>query len=130
MPERTRSAWNLEALLANSRNIHSNSVDAGARRDVKRSVVYITECDVGYKFGYENRAQVFAFRRNDPHAARAGFVHITLRVHFHAVGDSAGRIRTHVDEHLTIRERIVGLHIVAPNVFVLAAIRVKTLFIG
>src|SRR2546423_885106 len=56
------------ALLGNARGIHAYLVNARARGDVERFMVRVTELDIGDEFRSQDRAQVFAFRRYDPHA--------------------------------------------------------------
>src|SRR5580692_438632 len=124
-PPRWASAGPASLRLPDARLVHANPVDAGAGRDVERLVIAIAEAEIGDEFGREDRAEVLAFRRHDPDSSRPGFPDVALRVHLHAVGNPAGGIRTHVDEHLAVGERVVALDVIAADIFVLAAVRVK-----
>src|SRR5712691_8328666 len=77
--------------LRNSRDVHPDLVDARARGDVQRLVVGIAELDVGDELGGEDRAQMLALGRYDPHPARSRFPDVPLDVDLQAVGDSWSR---------------------------------------
>src|SRR5215468_9818258 len=67
--------------------IPATLVDAGARGDVERLVIAVAELDIGGELGRADRAEMLAFRRNDPDAAGGRLPDISLDVDFQAVGD-------------------------------------------
>src|SRR5262245_6554362 len=119
------AAANVKACLGASSypgRIHSDLVDAGARRDEQRLTVGLAETNIGRLLGRADRAEVLAFRRDHPDPARASLVEIALGVDPHAVGDAALGAAAHVDEELAVGERPVALHVVAVDVVVAAAV--------
>src|SRR6266851_3188680 len=66
--------------LRNSRGVHPDLVDAGARGDVQGLVVGVAELDVGDELGREDRAETLSFWRDDPHHARRRFPDVPLDV--------------------------------------------------
>ena len=78
--------------LAKARRVHPNFIYAGARRDVESFVVGITEGDVGYELGRADGTQVSSFRRQNPDAARVGFINISLHVYLHAICNSGSGV--------------------------------------
>src|SRR5882672_2046257 len=113
-----------------ARDVRPDLVDAGARGDVQGLVVGVPELDVGDQLGGEDRAQMLAFGRDDPHSARRRFPDIALDVDLQAVGDSGSRIAADVDEHPAVGHGVVGQDAVAPHVLVAAAVRVENFFVG
>src|SRR5256885_826587 len=111
--------------LRDARDVYPDLVDARARGDVQGPVVGVAELDVGDELGGEDRAQVLALGRDDPHPARRRFPDVALDVDLQAVGDSWSRIAADVDEHPAVRDRVVGQDAVAPHVLVAAAVRVE-----
>src|SRR6266702_99037 len=116
--------------LRNARDVHPDLVDARARGDVQGLVVGVAELDVGDELGREDRAQMLALGRDDPHPARRRFPDVALDVDLQAVGDSGGRIAADVDEHPAVGHRVVGQDAIAPHVLVAAAVRVQNSFVG
>src|SRR6267143_6540015 len=116
--------------LRYARDVRPDLVDAGARGDVQGLVVGVAELDVGDELGREDRAQVLALGRDDPHPARSGFPDVPFDVDLQTVGDSGGRIAADVDEHTAVGHGVVGLDTVAPKVLVAAAVRVEDFFVG
>src|SRR5262249_60661059 len=90
------------SMRLNPLRVHPDPVDAAAGRDVERLPVGIAEAHIGRYFGRPDGAEVFAFRRDYPHAARAGLVEIALGVDPQAVGDAGLGQPAHVDEQLAV----------------------------
>src|SRR5882757_8231904 len=116
--------------LRNARDVHPDLVDAGARGDVQRLVVGVAELYVGDELGREDRAQMLALGRYDPHPACGRFPDVALDVDLQAVGDSGSRIAADVDEHAAVRDGVVGQDAIAPHVLVAAAVRVENFLVG
>src|SRR5438309_7719148 len=116
--------------LRYARDVRPDFVDAGARGDVQGLVVRIAELDVGDQLGGEDRAQMLALGRDDPHPARRRFPDVALDVDLQAVGDSGSRIAADVDEHPAVGHRVVREDAIAPHVLVAAAVRVENFFVG
>src|SRR5260370_23284826 len=70
------------------RRVHPDAVDAAACRDVERLLVGVAEAHIGGYFRRPDRAEMLAFRRDDPHPARAGLVEIALGVAPQSLHDS------------------------------------------
>src|SRR5882724_1855355 len=113
-----------------ARDVRPDLVDAGARGDVQGLVVGIPELDVGDQLGGEDRAQMLALGRYDPHPACGRFPDVALDVDLQAVGDSGSRIAADVDEHAAVRDGVVGQDAIAPHVLVAAAVRVENFLVG
>src|SRR5260370_37514794 len=111
--------------LSNPRRVHSDAVDAAARRDVERVVVGVAEADIGGYFRGTGRAEVLAFRRDDPYAPRTGFVEITLGIDPQPIRNAGLALPAHVDEQFAVSERAIRLHLVAIDVIVAAAVDVE-----
>src|SRR6267378_206846 len=116
--------------LRNARDVHPDLVDAGARGDVQGLVVGVAELDVGDELRREDRSEMLALGRYDPHSARRRFPDVPLDVDLQAVGDSWSRVAADVDEHLAVGHRVVGQDAIAPHVLVAAAVRVESFFVG
>src|SRR5205814_4546630 len=116
--------------LRYARDVRPDFVDAGARGDVQGLVVGVAELYVGDELGGEDRAQMLALGRDDPHPARRRFPDVALDVDLQAVGDSGSRIAADVDEHPAVGHRVVGQDTIAPHVLVAAAVRVESFFVG
>src|SRR5437762_2098673 len=115
--------------LRYARDVRPDFVDAGARGDVQSLVVGVAELDVGDQLGGEDRAQMLALGRDDPHPARRRFPDVALDVDLQAVGDSGSRIAADVDEHPAVGHRVVREDAIAPHVLVAAAVRVENFFV-
>src|SRR5438309_5947890 len=120
----------LRRALRNARGNHPDLVDARARGDVQGLVIGIAELDIGDELGREDRAQVLALGRYDPHPTRRRFPDVPLYVDLQTVADPWGRIAADVDEHLAVGDGVVGQDAVAPHVLVAAAVRVENFFVG
>src|SRR5262249_29782594 len=64
--------------------------DCGAGGDVKRLAVFVAPGYVAYTLGDFDGAEMLAFGRDDPDAARAGAVDIAFLVDANAVGAAVG----------------------------------------
>src|SRR5215831_19352461 len=81
----------------NPRRVHPDPVDAGARGDVQRLLVGVAETHIGGLFRRSDGAEVLAFRRDDPNAARPGLVKVAFGIDAHAVRDAALGLLGEVD---------------------------------
>src|ERR1700745_2581288 len=72
-------------LRTNPWSIYSNAVESGFRAEIERLAVFVSPREVVRIFRPHNRAEVLAFRRNNPKATGTGSVEIALVVDFHAV---------------------------------------------
>src|SRR5882672_7812754 len=116
--------------LSYPRRVHPDAVDAAARRDVERLLVGVAEADIGRYFRRPDRTEVFAFRRDDPYAARTGFVEIALSIDPQPVRDAGLALPAHVDEQLAVGECAVRLYLIAIDVVVAAAVDVEIFLVG
>src|SRR5712671_4103411 len=107
------------------RHVYSDLVDAGTRRDIERLLVGVAKADIGRLLGSPDGAEMFALRRDDPHAAGSGFVKIALGVDAQAIGDTALGVAAHVDEQFAVGKRAVGTHLIAVDVIFAAGIDVE-----
>src|SRR5215470_13906697 len=128
--QRWKSPSSRAGKTLNPRRVHPDPVDAASRRDVERLLVNLTEADVGGYFRRPDGAEVFAFRRDDPHTPRTGLVEIALGIDPQAVGNAGLALSAHVDEQLAIRDGPIRLHLVAIDVVIAAAVDVEIFLVG
>jgi hypothetical protein len=66
----------------------------------------------------ENRAQMLAFRGDDPQASGPGRIDVPFRIDPHADGDSGRIVHGQIDQFPAIGDRPVRLHVIAPDVII------------
>src|SRR4051794_5513908 len=103
-------------------DLHRDLVNSGTSTDIECFVVTVAKPETPEPLRHSDGSQVLPFRRNNPHAARTRRIEIALRVHPHAVGPAWNTgsgipllCGGHVKKHSTVRDRIVGLHVICPD---------------
>src|SRR6516164_8835570 len=82
---RLRNSWRGSFRQPRAGNIHGYAVEARLCRQVQRSVIIAAPGEIVRMLRNDNGAEMFAFGRDDPEAARARQVKIALLIDFHAV---------------------------------------------
>src|SRR5208337_3604139 len=100
-------------LRAHSRNLQIDAVHAAARRDKKRLPILAAPVQVRDDLRREYCGDVFASRRENPHAPGSRAVQIPRLIDFDPVGTSFARIRCGIEEDLSLGQRAIRFHPVA-----------------
>jgi len=118
-------------LWTNSWNLQIDAVHTAACRDVERFAIAATPVQVRDDLRHEYRGDVFASRRENPHAPGSRAVQIPRLVYFDPVGTSFARIGCGIEEKFSLGQRAIRFHPVAhPGLLRLGIADVEKLLIG
>src|ERR1700677_3884469 len=84
----------------NPGNGQLNAINTRARGDVQRLMIGSAPGDIADALGYVESAQMFSFRRENPHPARARAIDIAFLIDLHSVWISRSWIGSGIKQEL------------------------------